>query len=68
MVSADYDSRARSQTQGGENRSKNWSHESRTERSKAAVIPEIKNVAVDVNEIFHLRKEKNVSNAAVQIN
>ena len=68
MVSADYDSRARSPTQGVENRSKIWSHEIRTKQSKAAVIPEIKNVAVAVNEIIHLRKKKIVSNAAVQIN
>ena len=62
-----YESRARSLTQGGENRSRDRSHESRAEQSKAAVSFEKENVAVAVSESMHLGNTKIVSNVGAQI-
>ena len=62
-----YEIRARSPTPGGENRSRDPSHESRAEQSKAAVSFERKNVAVAVSETMHLGNAKIVSNVGAQI-
>ena len=62
-----YESRARSLTPGGENRSRDQSHETRAEQSKPAVSFEKKNVTAAVSETMHLGNAKIVSNVGAQI-
>ena len=61
-----YESRGRSLTPGGENRSRDQSHESRAKQSKAVLSSRKKNIAVAVSETMHLGNAKIVSNVGAQ--